>query len=103
MARTDESLYTGITSVTAREQDAKKKQKQDIAQSDAASNKKELDRLVTLIESSRAKIPTRIWELTGIETPEADIKSVLIALKLLDTELANFEAEARIALNRSKG
>lgn len=90
MARTDEALYTGLTSAsTARVKEDRKKVNEE-KQRVAAELFKDNKVVFELVDQEIASIPRQIWDLAGLTDDEEHYKSSLIALKKYDAFLASF-------------
>lgn len=98
--RTDEILYSGITSAASRRV-AERRKAEEIKRSKSATDVIPAGtQLLDYIQSEKAAIPTRLWELINVETPKDNVKEVSIALRLYDDMLARLSTQVKLILKK---
>lgn len=98
--RTDEALYTGITSAASRKVAERRKVEEAKRKKSATDVIPAGAQLLEYIQSEKDAVPTRIWEMISVETPKENVKEVSIALKLYDDMLARLSTQVRLILKK---
>lgn len=93
-------LFTGMTSVTARDIKAQREaRRKKMEQSQAEVQASDLS-ILDLIEKSRKELPQKLWDLVSEDLTKEDMEAKKLALKLLDEELKSFHSKVSILMNK---
>ena len=87
MPRTDEDLYTGMTSASAAKVKAQRTRIADKKKEDRAVLQKDDHLILNTLQVEIDSIPRQIFDLVTIDDNESDVRAKLIALKLYEEKL----------------
>lgn len=98
MPRTDELLYSGMTSVTARRVKSVQRQEAEKRKEQRARLTKAGDDLVALIDQERSGIGEQLWDLINVDTQADNVKEVALALRMYANYLQQFKGQVQTVL-----
>lgn len=98
--RTDEILYSGISSAASRKVANRRKAEETRRVKSAKDVIPAGKQLLDYIQSEKDAIPSRIWDMINLETPKENVKEVSIALKLYDDMLARLSTQVKLILKK---
>jgi hypothetical protein len=95
--RSDDILYTGMTSrtPTLKKISDDKKEKQRLKQEKQVKLQKGVDIILELLDKEREKTVLKMLEAISTETPQEDIKSVIVSLNLYKETVNNLQSRIK--------
>ena len=100
--RTDDVLYTGMTSATTRRVLATRKAGAEERQQAKAKLTERGEEVVSLIESELNGVGKKLWELIDVATPADNVKEVALALRLYSNYLETLKGEVQTVLRKTE-
>lgn len=100
--RTDEVLYSGMTSATTRQVHATRKAGAEVRKQSSAKLTENGDLVVELVEAERKSVAEQMWGLINVDTPADNVKEVALALRMYANYLESFKGQVQSILRANE-